>query len=116
LKQRGLLEDTLVVWGGEFGRTAYCQGQLTKDDYGRDHHPRCFTVWLAGGGIAPGKTIGATDEYCYNITDRPVHVHDLQATILRCLGIEHTALTYKSQGRNFRLTDVRGEVVQEILA
>jgi len=116
LKQRGLLEDTLVVWGREFGRTAYCQGQLTKDDYGRDHHPRCFTVWLAGGGIVPGKTIGATDDYCYNITDRPVHVHDLQATILRCLGIEHTALTYKSQGRNFRLTDVRGEVVQEILA
>lgn len=115
LKLRGLLEDTLVVWGGEFGRTVYCQGQLTRDDYGRDHHPRCFTVWLAGGGIKPGQTIGATDDYCYNITERPVHVHDLQATILRCLGIEHTALTYKFQGRNFRLTDVHGEIVKEIL-
>jgi hypothetical protein len=115
LKQRGMLDDTLVVWGGEFGRTVYCQGRLTADDYGRDHHPRCFTVWMAGGGIQPGLTIGATDDYCYNITGRPVHVYDLQATILRCLGIDHTRLTYKFQGRHFRLTDVGGDVVKEIL-
>ena len=116
LKQRGLLDDTLVVWGGEFGRTVYCQGTLTQDDYGRDHHPRCFTVWLAGGGVRPGITYGETDDYCYNITRDPVHVHDLQATILYCLGIDHTKLTFKYQGRHFRLTDVEGAVVDKILA
>jgi hypothetical protein len=115
LKQRGLLDDTLVVWGGEFGRTVYCQGRLTPTDYGRDHHPRCFTVWLAGGGIQPGITMGETDDYCYNVTKDPVHVHDLQATILHCLGIDHTRLTYKFQGRNFRLTDVAGNVVKGLL-
>jgi hypothetical protein len=115
LKQRGMLDDTLVVWGGEFGRTVYCQGRLTADDYGRDHHPRCFTVWMAGGGIKPGLTYGETDDYCYNITRDPVHVHDLQATILHCLGIDHTKLTYKYQGRYFRLTDVHGNVVRPLL-
>jgi hypothetical protein len=116
LKERGLLQDTLVVWGGEFGRTVYCQGKLTGNDYGRDHHPRCFTVWLAGGGVKPGITYGETDDYCYNITRDPVHVHDLHATILHCLGIDHTQLTYKYQGRHFRLTDVHGVVKKEILA
>jgi Protein of unknown function (DUF1501) len=115
LKQRGLLEDTLVVWGGEFGRTVYCQGRLTADDYGRDHHPRCFTLWMAGAGVKPGITHGETDDYCYNITRDPVHVHDLQATILHCLGIDHTRLTYKFQGRHFRLTDVHGEVLNKVL-
>ena len=115
LKQRGMLDDTLVVWGGEFGRTVYCQGKLTPDDYGRDHHPRCFTVWMAGGGIKPGMTIGATDDYGYNVTERPVHVFDLQATILHCLGVDHTRLTFKFKGRHFRLTDVAGNVVKEIL-
>ena len=115
LKQRGMLDDTLVVWGGEFGRTVYCQGRLTPTDYGRDHHPRCFTVWMAGGGIKPGITLGATDDYGYNITERPVHVHDLQATILHCAGVDHLRLTYKFQGRHFRLTDVAGKVVSEIL-
>jgi len=116
LKQRGLLDDTLVVWGGEFGRTVYCQGKLTADDYGRDHHPRCFTVWMAGGGIKPGLTYGETDDYCYNITSDPVHVHDLHATILRCMGIDHTKLTFKFQGRHFRLTDVSGNVLSKLLA
>ena len=115
LKQRGLLEDTLVIWGGEFGRTVYCQGKLTADDYGRDHHPRCFTVWMAGGGVKPGITFGETDDYCYNIMSDPVHVHDLHATILHCLGIDHTKLTFKFQGRHFRLTDVAGNVVRKIL-
>jgi Protein of unknown function (DUF1501) len=115
LKQRGLLDDTLVVWGGEFGRTVYCQGKLTPEDYGRDHHPRCFTIWLAGGGIKPGLTYGETDDYCYNITRDPVHVHDLHATMLHLLGIEHTKLTYKFQGRHYRLTDVHGNVVRELL-
>jgi len=115
LKQRGMLDDTLVVWGGEFGRTVYCQGKLTADDYGRDHHPRCFTVWMAGGGIKPGMTIGATDDYGYNVIERPVHVFDLQATILHCLGVDHTRLTFKFKGRHFRLTDVAGNVVKEIL-
>jgi hypothetical protein len=115
LKERGLLDDTLVVWGGEFGRTVYCQGKLTADDYGRDHHPRCFTVWLAGGGVKPGIAHGATDDYCYNITSDPVHVHDLHATILHCLGIDHTKLTFKFQGRHFRLTDVAGNVVKPVL-
>jgi hypothetical protein len=116
LKERGMLDETLVIWGGEFGRTVYCQGRLTPTDYGRDHHPRCFTTWLAGGGIKPGITLGETDDYCYNITKDPVHVYDLQATILRCLGIDHTRLTYKFQGRHFRLTDVAGNVVTSILA
>ena len=92
-----MLDDTLVIWGGEFGRTVYCQGHLTATDYGRDHHPRCFTVWMAGGGMKPGVTIGETDDYCYNIVKDPVHVHDLQATILHCLGIDHTRLTYRSK-------------------
>jgi hypothetical protein len=116
LAQRGLLDDTLVVWGGEFGRTVYCQGRLTADDYGRDHHPRCFTVWLAGGGIKGGTTHGETDEFSYNITRDPVHVHDLHATILHCLGIDHTRLTFFFQGRDHRLTDVSGHVVSPILA
>ena len=115
LKERGLLEDTLVIWGGEFGRTVYSQGKLTEDNYGRDHHPRCFTVWLAGGGIKPGLTIGETDDFSYNIVRDPVHVHDLNATILHCLGIEHQKLTYRFQGRDFRLTDVHGDVIEQIL-
>jgi hypothetical protein len=116
LKQRGMLDDTLVIWGGEFGRTVYCQGRLTETDYGRDHHPRCFTIWLAGGGIKPGVILGETDDYGYNVTQDPVHVHDLQATILHCLGIDHKRLTYKFQGRHFRLTDVHGNIVKQILA
>ncbi|MBI3681658.1 MAG: DUF1501 domain-containing protein [Acidobacteria bacterium] len=116
LHERGLLDDTLVVWGGEFGRTVYCQGKLTPKDYGRDHHPRCFTIWMAGGGVKPGLTYGATDDFCYNITGNPVHVHDLHATILRMLGIDHTKLTYKFQGRYFRLTDIHGSVVKDVLA
>ncbi len=116
LKQRGLLDDTLVVWAGEFGRTIYCQGKLTKDDYGRDHHPRCFSIWLAGGGIKPGITYGETDDFSYNIVRDPFHVHDLHATMLYCLGIDHLRLTYRFQGRDFRLTDIAGNVVREILA
>lgn len=106
LKQRGLLDDTLVIWGGEFGRTIYCQGGLTKDNYGRDHHPRCFTMWMAGGGIKPGITYGETDDFSYNITKDPVHIHDLNATILHCLGIDHKRLSYKFQGLDIRLTGV----------
>lgn len=116
LRRRGLLDDTLVIWGGEFGRTIYSQGTLTPTDYGRDHHPRCFTVWMAGGGIKPGITYGATDDFSYNIAENPVHVHDMNATILHCLGINHTRLTYHFQGRDFRLTDVHGNVVKDILA
>jgi hypothetical protein len=116
LEQRGLLDETLVVWGGEFGRTVYCQGQLTQETYGRDHHPRCFTVWLAGGGIKPGVTYGKTDDHSYNITENPVHVHDLHATLLQCLGIDHRRLTFFYQGRHHRLTDVHGKVVHDILA
>jgi arylsulfatase A-like enzyme len=116
LKQRGLLEDTLVIWGGEFGRTIYCQGALSKTDYGRDHHPRCFTMWLAGGGVRPGIVYGQTDDFSYNITENPVHVHDLNATILHCLGIDHERLTYRYQGRDFRLTDVHGRVVRDLLS
>jgi len=116
LQQRGMLDDTLVIWGGEFGRTVYCQGRLTAEEYGRDHHPRCFTIWLAGGGVKPGLTIGETDDYCYNVVKDPVTVYDLQATILHCLGVDHTRLTYKFQGRHFRLTDVSGTVVRAILA
>jgi len=115
LADRGMLDDTLVVWGGEFGRTVYCQGRLTATDYGRDHHPRCFTMWMAGGGMKPGIVYGETDDYSYNITANPVHVHDLQATILNQLGIDHTKLTYKFQGRHFRLTDVHGRVVRDLL-
>ena len=115
LKQRGMLDDTLVVWGGEFGRTVYCQGRLTKDDYGRDHHPRCFSVWMAGGGVKPGIVYGETDDFSYNIVENPVHVHDLQATMLHLLGIDHTRLTYKFQGRHFRLTDVHGQLVKPVL-
>jgi len=115
LAQRGLLDDTLVIWGGEFGRTAYCQGSLTMDNYGRDHHPRCFTVWLAGGGIKPGIVLGRTDDFAYNILEDPIHVHDLQATILRCLGIDHERLTYRFQGRDYRLTDIGGRVVERLL-
>jgi len=131
LKRRGMLEDTLVVWGGEFGRTSYSQGKLTKDNYGRDHHPRCFTAWMAGGGIKPGMTYGATDDYGYNIvnadgqpinpskhhfTPGAVHVHDLHATLLHQLGIDHTRLTHMFQGRRYRLTDVHGHVVKDLLA
>ncbi|MFK7787945.1 MAG: DUF1501 domain-containing protein [Phycisphaeraceae bacterium] len=133
LKQRGMLDDTLVVWGGEFGRTAYCQGKLTKENYGRDHHPRCFTIWMAGGGVKPGITYGQTDDFGYNIanpdgtpmkpqpnidkfTPGTMHIHDLNATILHLLGIDHTKLTYRFQGRDFRLTDVHGHVVKDILA
>ena len=116
LKQRGMLDDTLVVWGGEFGRTIYCQGKLTKQDYGRDHHPNCFTYWMAGGGVRGGMTYGETDDYSVNVTENPVHVHDLQATILHQLGINHERLTYRYQGRYFRLTDVHGNVVEQILA
>ena len=104
------------MWGGEFGRTNYCQGKLTKDDFGRDHHPRCFTAWMAGGGVKPGMTYGATDEFGYNVAEDPVHVHDLQATIMRLLGVDHERLTFKFQGRYFRLTDVHGQVVKSILA
>jgi len=115
LKQRGMLDDTLVVWGGEFGRTVYCQGQLTEGDYGRDHHPRCFSMWMAGGGAKPGVVYGETDEYSYNVIKDPVHVHDLQASLLHLLGVDHTKLTYRFQGRYFRLTDVHGRVVKDLL-
>jgi hypothetical protein len=115
LKQRGLLDETLIVWGGEFGRTTYCQGKLEPTNHGRDHHGRCFTMWLAGGGIRPGLQYGATDDYCYNIVRDPVGVHDLQATLLHCLGIDHEQLTYRFQGRDYRLTDVAGRVVDDIL-
>ncbi len=116
LKERGLLEDTLVIWGGEFGRTVYSQGALTPTNYGRDHHGRCFTMWLAGGGVKPGITYGETDDYCYNIVRDPVPIHDWNATILHLLGIDHTKLTFRFQGRDFRLTDVEGNVVKGLLA
>ena len=116
LKQRGLLDETLVVWGGEFGRTVYCQGELTPRSYGRDHHPRCFTVWMAGGGVKGGINHGATDDYSYNVAKDPVSVHDFHATILHLLGIDHTKLTYRFQGRRYRLTDVHGKIVRRILA
>ena len=116
LKQRGMLKDTLVVWAGEFGRTVYCQGDLTSTDYGRDHHPRCFSAWLAGGGLRAGITHGVTDEFSYNVVEDPVHVHDLQATILHLLGIDHQRLIYRFKGRDYRLTDIAGEVVKPILA
>ena len=116
LKQRGMLDDTLVIWGGEFGRTSYCQGKLTATNYGRDHHPRCFTMWMAGGGIRPGFTYGETDDLGYNIAENPLHVHDLHATIMHLLGVDHAQLTHKYQGRRFRLTDVSGTVVRALLA
>lgn len=116
LKQRGLLDETLVVWGGEFGRTVYCQGDLSEKNYGRDHHPRCFSIWMAGGGIKGGTVHGRTDDYGYNIVENPVSVHDLHATILNQLGVDHERLTYKFQGRHYRLTDVHGHVVRQVLA
>ncbi|REJ65226.1 MAG: DUF1501 domain-containing protein [Planctomycetota bacterium] len=116
LKRRGLLEDTLVVWGGEFGRTNYSQGKVAAGRFGRDHHPRCFTMWLAGGGVKPGISYGETDPFSYNVAANPVHVHDLQATILHLLGIDHERLTFRYQGRDFRLTDIHGHVVRDILA
>jgi hypothetical protein len=116
LKQRGLLDDTLVIWGGEFGRTSYSQGKLTASDYGRDHHPRCFSMWLAGGGVKGGQVYGGTDDFGYNAVVNPVHVHDFHATMLHLLGIDHEQLTYKYQGRRFRLTDVAGQVVKEWIA
>lgn len=118
LKQRGLLNDTLIVWGGEFGRTTYSQGALTQNDYGRDHHPRCFTIFMAGGGVKPGMTWGETDEFCYNLTNpaHGVHVHDLNATIMHLLGIDHERLTYRHQGRDFRLTDIHGRIQHQLLA
>ena len=116
LKQRGMLDETLVIWGGEFGRTNYSQGTLTATDFGRDHHPRCFTIWMAGGGVKPGLVYGATDEFGYNITENPVHVHDFQATLLHLLGMDHERLTFKYQGRRFRLTDVHGKVIKDLLA
>jgi uncharacterized protein (DUF1501 family) len=116
LKQRGMLDDTLVIWGGEFGRTSYCQGQLTKETYGRDHHPRSFTMWMAGGGVRAGSVYGETDDFGYNIVRDKVHVHDFQATLLHLMGLDHEQLAFKYQGRRFRLTDVEGKVVKGILA
>ena len=116
LKQRGMLDDTLIVWGGEFGRTVYSQGALTETNYGRDHHPRCFTMWLAGGGVKPGLTYGETDDFSYNIAENPMEIHDLHATMLHLMGVDHTRLTYKFQGRHYRLTDVHGRVVKDILS
>ncbi|SDM28529.1 Protein of unknown function [Daejeonella rubra] len=116
LKRRGLLEDTLVIWGGEFGRTVYSQGKLSADNYGRDHHPRCFTMWMAGAGVKPGISYGETDDFSYNIVKDPVHVHDFHATLMHIMGVDHERLTYKFQGRRFRLTDVEGKVVKAILS
>jgi hypothetical protein len=116
LKQRGLLDETLVIWGGEFGRTNYCQGKIAPENYGRDHHPRCFSIWMAGGGIRPGMVYGETDELGYNIVQNPVHVHDFQATVLHQMGLDHEKLTYKFQGRRYRLTDLYGSVVKDIIA
>jgi uncharacterized protein (DUF1501 family) len=116
LERRGLLDDTLVLWGGEFGRTCYSQGKLTATNYGRDHHPRCFSMWMAGGGVRAGHAYGQTDDFGYNIVEDPVHVHDLHATILHLLGLDHERLTYFYQGRHFRLTDVHGKVIRGLLA
>ncbi len=116
LKQRGMLDDTIVIWGGEFGRTAYSQGELTPDNYGRDHHPKCFTMWLAGGGFKPGLTYGKTDDFSYNVDENPVHIHDLNATLLHQLGLDHEKVTFRHQGREHRLTDVHGHVVKDILS
>lgn len=116
LKQRGLLDETLVIWGGEFGRTNYCQGKIQVDNYGRDHHPRAFSIWMAGGGVKSGMVYGETDEFGYNITENPVHVHDFQATVLHLMGIDHERMTYKHLGRRYRLTDVSGKVVKDLIA
>jgi len=116
LKQRGLLDETLVIWGGEFGRTNYNQGMITKDNYGRDHHPRCFSIWMAGGGIKSGIVYGETDEFGYNIVKDPVSVHDLHATLLHLLGLDHEKLTYKHLGRRYRLTDIAGNVIDGLMA
>lgn len=116
LAQRGLLDETLIVWGGEFGRTIYCQGELTDTNYGRDHHPRCFTVWMAGGGVKPGLSYGTTDDFSYNVVEKPVPVYDLHATMLHLMGIDHRRLTFRFQGRDHRLTDAHGTVVRELLA
>jgi hypothetical protein len=116
LKQRGLLDDTLVIWGGEFGRTVYCQGKIEKENYGRDHHGRCYSIWMAGGGVKPGFVFGETDDFCYNVVKDPVHIHDFNATVLHCLGIDHKRLTYRFQGRDYRITDVHGEVIRDLLA
>jgi hypothetical protein len=116
LRQRGLLEDTLIVWGGEFGRTIYSQGKLSETSYGRDHHPRCFTIFMAGAGVKKGFSYGATDDYCYNITENPVHVHDLNATIMHLLGVDHKKLTFRFQGRDYRLTDIHGHLIKNILS
>lgn len=115
LHQRGLLEDTLVVWGGEFGRTVYCQGRIQKEDYGRDHHGRCYSIWMAGGGVRGGISYGETDDFGYNVAENPVHIHDQNATILHCLGMNHERLTYRYQGRDYRLTDIHGSVIKDIL-
>ena len=116
LRQRGLLDDTLIVWGGEFGRTVYSQGKSTPTNYGRDHHPRCFSIFLAGAGVKKGFSLGATDDYGYNITEDPVHVHDLNATIMHLLGVDHKKLTHRFQGRDYRLTDIHGHVVRPVLS
>ncbi|MGZ9273004.1 MAG: DUF1501 domain-containing protein, partial [Candidatus Binatia bacterium] len=116
LKLRGLLDDTLVIWGGEFGRTVYSQGSIEPNNYGRDHHGRCYSIWMAGGGIKAGMTYGQTDDFCYNVVENPVHIHDINATVLHSLGLNHERLTYKFQGRAFRLTDIHGQVVKPILA
>jgi arylsulfatase A-like enzyme len=117
LKQRGLLDETLIVWGGEFGRTVFCQGDMNAPKHGRDHHPRCYSIWMAGGGIKPGTVYGETDEFSYNVVENPVHIHDLNATILHCLGIDHSRFTFKSQGLDQRLTGVEpAQVVRDILA
>lgn len=116
LKNRGLLEDTLVIWGGEFGRTNYCQGKLSAKDFGRDHHPKCFSLWMAGGGIRRGTSYGRTDEFGYNVVENGVHVHDFHATLMHLLGIDHEQLTYRYQGRRFRLTDVHGKIVKGVLS
>lgn len=115
LKRRGLLDETLVIWGGEFGRTSYSQGKLTNDNYGRDHHPRCFSIWMAGGGIKPGIVYGESDDFGYNILSNPVHVHDFQATVLHQLGLDHEKLVFKHLGRRYRLTDVSGKVIKDLL-
>ncbi len=116
LKQRDMLKDTLIVWGGEFGRTVYCQGKLTRTNYGRDHHPRCFTMWMAGGGMRPGFSFGETDDLGYNLAQDGVHVHDFQALVLHLMGIDHERLVYPYQGREFRLTDVHGKVPWAVMA
>ena len=115
LKQRGMLDDTLVIWGGEFGRTVYSQGQLTKENYGRDHHPKAFTMWMAGAGVKPGFTYGETDDFSYNVIKDPLHVHDFHATLMHLVGVDHERLTFKHQGRRYRLTDVHGHVVKDLL-